>query len=43
MQIEMFTKVVGKMTKLMATEFTLIKMELVIKATGVKTNNMVRV
>jgi hypothetical protein len=43
MQMEMFTKEVGKMTKLMGTEFMLIKMELVIKVIGVKTNNMEKV
>jgi hypothetical protein len=43
MQMEMFTKEVGKMTKLMGMEFMLIKMELVIKVIGVKTNNMEKV
>jgi len=41
--MEMFTKEVGKMTKLMGMEFMLIKMELVIKVIGVKTNNMEKV
>ena len=42
MQMAMSTMVTGRMTRLMASEYTVISMELVTRATGKKINSMAR-